>query len=335
MRVVHSLLHPDDLAQLVEREYPIPGPVKAKLLSRGFNDTYLITDAEGGRRVLRVYNRDKYWIGSESDLQFELDLLEHLDNAGLGVIHPYQRAAGGTLGRLTAPEGERSFALLTYANGSPCHDRTLSAAQWKGLGSEIARMHQAMDRFETAHDRYHLDERILVERPLAKLAPYAESAKAAADHAELSRLGAQLVAEIKRLREVPGAYGIIHADLHGGNLHVDDEGRTVLFDFDHCGFGLRVYDLVTHYREPDAGNADREHWEAVLAGYLDVRPLSTTELESFPIMAACRKLWDIGDWVAAANRSGDAWINEALIGRLLSDVRKKVTPAAGSAMIET
>src|SRR5262245_37650798 len=53
MRVIRSLLHPEDLAELVGREYDIPTPVKGKLLGCGFNDSYLLTDADGGRRVLR------------------------------------------------------------------------------------------------------------------------------------------------------------------------------------------------------------------------------------------------------------------------------------------
>ncbi len=175
MRVTHSLLHPEDVAELVEREYTIAAPVKVGLLNRGFNDAYLVTDVEGGRRVLRVYNREKYWIRSESDLRFELDLLEHLAAAELGVIRPYQRAHGDRLGRLIAPEGQRHFALFTHAPGTPLNEGTLNAEQWHAYGSDIARMHQRMDTFSTSHDRYHLDERMLIERPLAGLAPYARA----------------------------------------------------------------------------------------------------------------------------------------------------------------
>src|SRR5262245_18591761 len=101
MRVTHSLLHAQDLAQLVEREYAVAAPVTVSLLNRGFSDSYLVPDIDGGRRVLRVYNREKSWIRSESDLHFELGLLEHLAAAGLAVIRPYPRAAGDRLGRLT------------------------------------------------------------------------------------------------------------------------------------------------------------------------------------------------------------------------------------------
>ncbi|MDG4787939.1 phosphotransferase [Micromonospora sp. WMMD1102] len=323
MRVTHSLLHVEDLARLVEREYAIATPVRVTLLNRGFNDTYLVTDVEGGRRVLRVYNRAKYWIRSESDLRFELDLLEHLAAAGLGVIRPYQRAVGDRLGRLAAPEGERCFALLTHAPGRPLYEGTLTSGQWREFGSGIARMHLEMDTFRTSHDRYHLDERILVARPLASLARCAGSDRAAADLAELDRLGERLTDEIRRLRAIGGAaYGIIHADLHRGNTHVDGDGRFVTFDFDHCGFGLRAYDLVALYRGPESPAEERERWAAVLAGYQQVRPLSQGELAGFPVLAACRAMWDIGDWLAATDRNGDAWVTEAVLAKLLADVRK-------------
>ncbi|GAA1039620.1 hypothetical protein GCM10009557_58760 [Virgisporangium ochraceum] len=321
MRVTHSLLHTDDLARLLEREYAIVAPVTVSLLNRGFNDTYRVTDADGGRRVLRVYNRDKYWIRSESDLLFELDLLEHLAAAGLAVVRPYPRTTGDRLGRLGAPEGERGFALFTHAPGRPSYEGTLTADQWRGFGAGIARMHREMDAFRTDHDRYHLDERVLIHRPLAGLAPYAGSERALADLAELTRLGGQLTDRLRRLRTIPGAYAIVHADLHRGNTHVDDEGRFRTFDFDHCGFGLRAYDLVAQYRGPDSPAGDRDRWTAVLAGYQEVRPLSPAEVEGLPALAACRALWDVGDWLGATDRTGDAWVTEAVITKLLADVR--------------
>jgi Ser/Thr protein kinase RdoA (MazF antagonist) len=308
----------------VEREYAIAAPVKVGLLNRGFNDTYLVTDVEGDRRVLRVYNRDKYWIRSESDLRFELDLLEHLAAAGCGVIRPYERIVGDRLGQLTAPEGERCFALFTYAPGKPSHEATVTAEQWRGFGSSIARMHLEMDAFQTSHERYHLDERILVDLLLAGLAPYAKSEQAKADLAELGKLGEQLTDTVHRLRAIPGAYGIIHADLHRGNTNVDDDGRFVTFDFDHCGFGLRAYDLGIFYRGSDSPEGDRQRWEAVLSGYQQVRPLSQAEVDDFPAMAACRAMWDIGDWLGAADRNGDVWVTEARIAQLLADIRKVV-----------
>jgi Ser/Thr protein kinase RdoA (MazF antagonist) len=306
----------------VQREYAVAAPVTVSLLNRGFNDTYLVTDVEGGRRVLRVYNREKYWIRSESDLHFELDLLEHLASAGLGVMRPYRRTTGDRLGRLAASEGARCFALFTHAPGRPLDEGTLPVGQWREYGAAIARMHLEMDGFRTSHDRYHLDERILIERPLASLAPYARSGRVAADLAELGKLGERLTSEIQRLRAIDGAYGIIHADLHPGNTNIDGDGRFVTFDFDHCGYGLRAYDLVVLWRGPDSPAEQRERWAAVLGGYQQIRPLSRSEVASLPVLAACRELWDFGDWLGAVRRTGDGWVTEARIGKLLADVRK-------------
>lgn len=324
MRVIHSLPHPDDLAEVVEREYDLPSPVEGRLLGRGFNDSYLMTGADGERRVLRVYNRGKYWISSESDLRFELDLLTHLAAEGRCVIRPYPRANGDPLGSLLAPEGERRYALFTYAPGLPSHDRTLTSDQWRGCGAEIARIHQAMDGFQTTHTRYRLDERMLVELVMTGIQPFATSGQAAADYAELRKLADQLTTEIRRLWAIPGASGIVHADLHRGNMHVDDAGGFTIFDFDHCGYGLRAYDLASLYRGPDADEPERERWTAILDGYQSVRPLSADEVAGLPLMGACRTLWDIGDWLGAANRTGDAWVNERVIARLLEEARKGI-----------
>lgn len=38
-------------------------------------------------------------------------------------------------------------------------------------------------------------------------------------------------------------------------------------------------------------------------------------------------MWDIGDWLSAADRTGDAWVTEAVIARLLADVRKAMPNA--------
>jgi Ser/Thr protein kinase RdoA (MazF antagonist) len=41
----------------------------------------------------------------------------------------------------------------------------------------------------------------------------------------------------------PSTFGMIHADLHDGNLLVGGDGLTVI-DFDDCAFGWHVYDIA-------------------------------------------------------------------------------------------
>jgi Ser/Thr protein kinase RdoA (MazF antagonist) len=303
VRVIRSLIHPDDLARLVEREYDAATPVVARLLSRGFNDTYLIIDADRRRRVLRVYARDKYWIRSESDLLFELELLDHLAEEGVSVSHPYRRRTDELIGTLSAPEGERCYALFTYACGRAIGG---GAADNELLGAQIARMHAAMDTFHSDHDRYHLDLDVLIDMPLTAIEPYVVPNERSA-YAEVVSIARRLQEEVSSLPTACPAFGPIHADIHSHNLYLTSSGEIVFFDFDHCGYGWRAYDLAELYRGPNPSGADQRRWAAVLAGYESERSLSSSERDQLPALAACRVLWDVGDWLRAAHWNGDVW----------------------------
>jgi Ser/Thr protein kinase RdoA (MazF antagonist) len=321
MRVVHSLPHPDDLAELITREYDIAGPVTVSLLRRGFNDTYLVTDAAGDRQVLRVYARGKYWIRSETDLLFEMELLDQLATAGRSVSHPYPRRRGDLLGSLLAPEGERHYALLSFAAGPSLSERPAPIERLAALGSEIAWMHAAMDRFRSDHSRYHLDLSILLDMPLAAVEPYvSEGGKAR--YIELCELAERLRSYVSALELSPEAYGLIHADLHDGNINVAPTGDLVFFDFDHCGFGWRGYELATFYRGADAPESERANWSALLEGYERVRPLDAGERAALPVFAACRGFWNIGDWTLAVDRNGHAGVDDRVCDRILDDARR-------------
>lgn len=321
MRTVRSLLHPADLAELVGREYEIPPPVTARLLQRGFNDAYLIIDGDGVRRVLRVYTKDKYWLDSDDDVHFEVELLDHLARANLAVAHPYRRRSGELLGQLNAPEGQRSYALFTFAPGQPLGAQPFDESLWHAVGSEIARLHGAMDTFESTNSRYHLDLEILVDMPLATIKPYV-TPEEADTYAELNNVGQRLKDQISNSAWGPEAYGPIHADAHDGNIHVTAEGTFTIFDFDHCGFGWRAYDLAPFYQRPAAPDEDRRKWTAFVAGYEEVRTLSTSERDALPVFTACRALWDVGDWLRATHWTGNAWALHGLCKRTLKRVRE-------------
>lgn len=301
-RVIRSLLHPDDLARLVEREYDVAAPVTARLLGSGFNDSYRVTDRDGDVRVLRVYARDKHWVRSESDLLFELELLEHLAAAGRRVSHPYPRRTTGNavLGHLTAPEGERCFALFSFAAGASADERPLDRDGLAALGAEIARIHAATDTFRSRHGRYRLDAEVLVDRPLGAIEGHATPDQRD-QLATLRRLAGRLTEHLSGLGSDPPEYGVIHGDVHPGNLAVTAAGEFVLLDFDLCGYGWRAYDLAELFRGPGAPAEERASWAAVLAGYESVRRLSGAERAALPVLAACRGIWDVGDMLRDAH----------------------------------
>jgi Ser/Thr protein kinase RdoA (MazF antagonist) len=100
------------------------------------------------------------------------------------------------------------------------------------------------------------------------------------------------------------------------------DGTFLLFDFDHCGFGWRAYDLAPFYQNSAAPDEERRKWAAFLSGYEEVRKLSTSERDSLPVFKACRALWDVGDWLRAAGWTGDSWALDGLCERTLKRVRE-------------
>ncbi|HVX42289.1 MAG TPA: phosphotransferase [Mycobacteriales bacterium] len=212
--------------------------------------------------------------------------------------------------------------MFTFAAGRPLSGRPFDPELWQTVGSELARMHGAMDAFSSANSRYHLDLTMLVDMPLAEIRPYVTAAEEKA-YAELTELAQGLKAAVSNGTWDPGTYGLIHADTHDGNIHVAPDGSFTLFDFDHCGYGWRAYDLMPYYRPPTAENEKEiQKSEAFLGGYDAIRGITATERDLFPVFRACRALWDIGDWLRAAAWTGNAWALDGICDRALTRVRE-------------
>jgi Ser/Thr protein kinase RdoA (MazF antagonist) len=58
-----------------------------------------------------------------------------------------------------------------------------------------------------------------------------------------------------------GSYGLIHADFHTGNFHVDNNQRITLFDFDDCGYHWFAYDIATIFWSIEEHNLDWHIYE--------------------------------------------------------------------------
>ena len=111
--VTHSVLSAPALLRDVLPDYDIPDPVECKLVGRGLNDTYLVTTS-GDRYILRVYRAG--W-RRDSDVQYEVDVLDHLRRQGIPVAAPIARRDGAWTRVLRAPEGRRQAVLFRYAPG--------------------------------------------------------------------------------------------------------------------------------------------------------------------------------------------------------------------------
>ena len=103
--------------------------------------------------------------------------------------------------------------------------------------------------------------------------------------------------ELSELSMGPDRFGLIHSDLHLGNLMVDGDNLTVI-DFDDAGFGWFSHELACALH-PGVG----EPWfadarEALVEGYRSVSPVTDEEIESIDTFLAVRSLMIVG-WLDA------------------------------------
>ena len=275
----------DDLAVVIRSAYGIAA--ECRYVRRGFNEHFRAVAADAQQHV-RVYLDGKYYIGGDDDLRFELALTSALADAGCAVAAPIPRTDGELLTLADVAGRARRLALFEVAPGTVKAEPTVDDLR-RFVGA-VARIHSTIDEVAPTlpGDRYHLDERYLLEQPLAQLRRVVpEAVEASPLPAAVDELAGMLASLPKDTSD----YGIIHGDLHLGNVHVDDDdgGRLTIFDFDHCAHGWRAYDLA-----PIRMSLPDERWDEVLAAYESVRPLPPG-VERIDDLVRVRTLWDIGD----------------------------------------
>jgi Ser/Thr protein kinase RdoA (MazF antagonist) len=99
-------------------------------------------------------------------------------------------------------------------------------------------------------------------------------------------------ATLQALGEEPGAFGLIHADLHHRNLLFGREGIGAI-DFDDCGYGHWLYDLavpLTVLRHHPAHDGLRQ---GLLSGYHRRRPLPVDQEAHLETFIALRTVQDV------------------------------------------
>jgi len=260
-----------------------------RLLQYEDNAVFLVESGEG-RHVLRMSVTDGRSAAEQaSELAWMAALTD--DEAALVPAPVSTRADEAVVSMDLAgwPEPVTSV-LFEWVPGepSPAHDRPNLAAD---LGRTTARLHEHATAFRPpagfvrpswGHREVFADGATLTD-PLAgtRLDP--------ADRAMLAR-----VSEVVRERlpaPDPADWGLIHADLHRGNVVSTPDGRVAVIDFDDSGWGFYMLDVATVLSSIlRTCLDDRAAYAGFAAEFLDayrsVRPLppSACALDEFLVM---------------------------------------------------
>lgn len=311
--VVHSLLDGAALGGLVERDFGLQARGGVPLIQCGLNDHYALS-SDQGEFVIRVYRHG--WRSPE-DIQWELDLVDHLSRSGAPVATCVPRRDGRLFSEIYVAEGVRQVSVFKCAPGRYTHfgnngpNRVSPAECAEAFGISAAEVHAAADGFSARTSRFALDLDHLLDGPLrAILREYPHRRE---DIEALRRLTVPLR---ERLAEAPSALdrGPCHGDMSGGNSTYEN-GRVFHFDFDCGGPGWRAYDLGVFFWSMSIHGHGAEVWDRFLRGYRSRRALSDTDAALVGAFAGVRVLWLMGLWCANVSMFGRHRLHEDYFDR--------------------
>jgi Ser/Thr protein kinase RdoA (MazF antagonist) len=282
---------------------------KAELLTVSENATFLLTDPDAGRSILRVHRLGYH---SETAIASELAWMDAL-RAEAGVRTPRVLPARDGRRVISVPErgglAERHcvrFEFLPGAEPAGADGAPASQAHFAELGEITARMH--------GHAR--------TWAPPAWFTRFAWNIDAAfgatprwghwrdgvgvrgAERGVLGQLEAVLRKRLAAFGTGPERYGLVHADTRLANLLVH-EGSTAVIDFDDAGFGWYLYDLGTAVSFFEHDPAVPSLVQAWLEGYRGVASLSAEDEAEIWTFIMFRRLLLVA-WIGSHQAAPDA-----------------------------
>ena len=258
-----------------------------KPLNHGENTTFRVTDTNGEKHVIRIH-RTGYQTFETIDS--ELTFLEAL-NAGteLNIPKPRHTPSGEHIVEVQAKgvEGSRYAVAFNWIDGRFVDERATDR-HLRMTGKLTAALHTFADNWKVPdgfqrrnwHDEFHLTNSENRLHEFVDPKPFSEA----------YRLMRKQIKSYGTDKE----FGIIHADLHFGNVFFTENGIAAI-DFDDLGFANYAYDYavtMTSYRRDKRFEKLRD---AYGEGYEKLRPLPIDWRERLEVFMAARVIFMV-DW---------------------------------------
>jgi Ser/Thr protein kinase RdoA (MazF antagonist) len=280
--------------------YDLP-PARVRLLAHRFNTTFHVDTAVGARYVLRI---NRAGAPTVETVGSELAWLAALRrDTALEVPAPVATRTGSLLTVADAP-GVAHPHICVLFRWMPGHllRHGLTPRRMERVGVLMAQLqdHATHCQRPPGFTRGRVDWPVAMGRTLPdpygpEVVAYIEAlvagTLAAAEVAPVREALARVRAAVQALGQGPDAFGLIHADLHYGNL-LFSGNKVRALDYDDCGFGFRLFDFgvmlsaVLDWPDYPALRA------ALLAGYRRVRPLSAEHEAHLDAFVALRLVQD-------------------------------------------
>jgi|LGOV01.1.fsa_nt_gb Ser/Thr protein kinase RdoA (MazF antagonist) len=165
----------------------------------------------------------------------ELEFIDYLDKNNCPVstvVHSEE----DNLVEVIQIDDNNYFTICVFekAPGTFCKKDDLTDIFYKKFGKEVGRLHKLTKLYKPTHKRIDWDEESIVE--------IAEKSLPEKD-AKIIEIYKELVKKIKNLPKNIDNFGLIHTDLHFGNMFIQG-GELMFFDWDDSSYKHFISDIA-------------------------------------------------------------------------------------------
>jgi len=194
----------------------------------------------------------------------------------------------------------RSLSLMHWLEGTP-FTHQLTAADAHDMGAALAQLHLVGTTFSAPAQRVistpkSLEQRIPDLLEMLDGQPEDQDFYQRAMHHVNDAYG--------RIGDDKLPRGPVHGDYQFANVLRLDSGEIGMLDFDTCGVGYLVEDILTFVWRSDMEIRDDTVNGAFISGYESLRPLSSEERDALPLFRFARDLVMSSSYAILINRVG-------------------------------
>ncbi|MBU0554256.1 phosphotransferase [Myxococcota bacterium] len=263
---------------------------RPRLLFHGENTTFEAR-APTGRYVIRVH-RPGYQ--PEANIRSEMDWLDALArDTDLHVPRPRVGLDGERVQTITVegvPE-PRHVVLFEWIDGARFQKKRRTQSDFHAIGALCARLHAHAAAWTPPEGftRHRLDEEGLLGAEAIWGDPRQIEALTPPQRRLVTEAADALQQKLVAFGKGPDRFGLVHADLHTGNVLMKG-GVARAIDFDDAAFSWHAYDacvcLQHDWRAPERA----ELLQAWLQGYRGVRPFPQAQVDVIEDFMMVRRL---------------------------------------------
>ena len=264
-------------------------------INHGENANFKVVTKDGSKYLLRIHRNNYH---TKDAIQEELSWLKKLSQRKIAVPCPVPSKNKALIETVSVEDLglSRNCSLFKWVEGKFIY-KSLNSKHMYNIGVLLA--HLQNNAPKTKHRRYWDADGLL--GPNAKFGAIDSLSVASAKQQKLiTAARKKTLSKLRRYQiKHPNRLGLIHADFHFGNLLATESGIGAI-DFDDCGFGFHIYDLVIPYlsmknilenRKPHQIEAFKK---ALIDGYKSINSWDSDDDKIFSDLVAARNLATLG-----------------------------------------